>query len=106
MKRTQTCPKCSGQQFFFVPEVHQPPDDDGWEKTPWACAVTTIYTGERRHGGDHYKIVAAKPCEAVVCAACGYIESYASPQALQTLAKMAEQGNHVRGVRGAAQPFR
>jgi hypothetical protein len=107
MKRTQTCPKCGGQQFFFVPDVHQPPDDNGYEKLPWPLAITSIYTAERSNGNETYRITSAGPSEAVVCATCGFIESYASPQALKMLEMMAqEQPKHVRVVSGTPQPFR
>jgi len=102
MKTTNTCPKCSGRKLFYIPEVHQPPEDNGWENQPFPFAVTAIDQSSTKHG--RYDIVGAGPVESVVCATCGYTEWYASRQALMMLDQIAQRSPHVRVIQAPASP--
>jgi len=109
MKNTRACPKCSGRKLFYIPEVHQPPEDNGWEYPTRPRAVTAVVktvASSTSHG--RYDILEAAPCEAVVCGACGFIEWYASPAALTVLDNIARhEGTHVRVVQDPQQtPYR
>ncbi len=106
MKNTATCPKCGGHKLFWVRDVRQPPEDDGWENQPFPFAITSVWRPSGGHG--RYDILSASPCESVICAACGYVEWYASPQALKILEQIVQRGEgDVKVVQGpATAPYR
>ena len=106
MKNTQTCPKCSGRKLFHIPEVNQPPADRGWQDVTWAFTLTAIASPSQAGDGSKFDITGATPCEAVVCAACGYTEWYASRQALTILEDIARKsrGRDVRVIDGPPLP--
>ena len=103
MKSSLACPKCSGRKLFHIPEVHQPPEDNGWENPTRPRALTAVVSRATPQFGRH-DIVEAGPCKAVVCATCGFIEWYASPSALARLKALAREGTHVRVIQPPAQP--
>jgi predicted nucleic-acid-binding Zn-ribbon protein len=108
MKNTCTCPKCGGRKLFHIPQVAQDYVDDGQQRINlFTVTAAEIPTGEKGLFGDKKEIVAAGVYEALVCAACGYAEWYASRHALTMLAKIAARSDDVRVLDGTPpEPFR
>ena len=69
-----------------------------------------VPTGEKGIlGGDKTQLVTASPYETIVCGSCGYCEMYASQNALERLARIAEKTDEVKVITNEAattQPFR
>lgn len=105
MKQTKTCPKCDGRKLFDIPAVQQTYCDAQGSLRSFDVTGATVFSGKKNmFGGAESEVVVAGPYSAMVCAACGYAEWYASSGALQTLARMAERGAGVRLVDGDAPP--
>jgi len=78
MRKTKTCPKCSGKKLLDIAMV--PDEDDGDHPAPARIAV--------RHEGFSYmgneKRRTVGDLQAIVCSDCGYTEYYcANPKAIE-----------------------
>jgi predicted nucleic-acid-binding Zn-ribbon protein len=85
MKRTNTCPKCTGEELYVL-EPWQQPDPDSSNRTNPVQVAFRLDVVTRDAPTD---------VELWICAACGYSELYAA--APQHLARFADAG--VDGVR-------
>lgn len=99
MKTCKVCPKCDGEKFFHVArQTRKYCDASGVLRTEELLSAE-VPTGETNlFGNDKTEIVSAEPLEMIVCAGCGFLEWYASPEALATLARIAAKTPAVRVV--------